>query len=87
MRASVAGTVTPIRTATNTALKAIRPGTATTIGITPNGKTAYVAVQGNGTLVPIRTASTKGRRAFAGSAPLPVTYSPILISITPDQPE
>jgi hypothetical protein len=44
VRASVAGTVTPIRTATNTALKAIRAGTATTIGITPNGKTAYVAV-------------------------------------------
>src|SRR5262249_60403940 len=37
------GAVTPIRTATNKALKPIRVGTnASGIAITPNGRTAYV---------------------------------------------
>ena len=38
------GTVTPIRTATNTALKSIKVGVhPDAIAITPDGKTAYVA--------------------------------------------
>ena len=42
---SDSGTVTPIRTATNTALKAITVGSTrrVAIAITPDGKTAYVA--------------------------------------------
>src|ERR1019366_8813471 len=49
-------TVTPIRTATNTALKAINVGDdPQSIAITPNGKTAYVANYVSGTVTPIRT--------------------------------
>ena len=40
---NTAGTVTPIRTATNTALPPIRTGgNPIEIAITPDGKTAYV---------------------------------------------
>ena len=43
------GTVTPIRTATNTALKPITVGIGNgSIAITPNGKTAYVTSPGIG---------------------------------------
>ena len=63
------GTVTPIRTATNTALAPIRVGKfpqaePLAIAITPDGTTIYVAdvvAQGSphqqGTVVPIRTAT------------------------------
>jgi YVTN family beta-propeller protein len=52
------GTVTPIRTATNTALKAIKvSGTPYAIAITPDGKTAYVTGGKSATVTPINTAT------------------------------
>src|SRR5215467_10300818 len=54
------GTVTPIRTATNTALPPIKVGDyPQAIAITPDGKTAYVVNSGSypGTVTPIRTAT------------------------------
>jgi YVTN family beta-propeller protein len=62
--------VTPIRTATNTAGKAIAVGKdPVAIAITPNGKTAYVANAGSGngpsdTVTPIRTATDKAGKAI-----------------------
>ena len=54
---NTAGTVTPIRTATNTALPPIRTGgNPFVIAITPNGKTAYVSLVSAGVAV-IRTAT------------------------------
>src|SRR6516162_2675815 len=51
------GTVTPIRTATNTALPPVKTGPGPVrIAITPDGKTAYV-VNSSGTVTPIRTAT------------------------------
>jgi DNA-binding beta-propeller fold protein YncE len=65
--ASVSGTVTPIRTATNTALPPVKVGVgANAIAITPDGKTAYVAIAPNarqqGTVVPVRTATNRALR-------------------------
>jgi hyaluronoglucosaminidase len=64
------GTVTPIRTATNTAAKAIRVGGPIKedtpppyIAITPNGKTVYVSNAYLG-VVPIRTATDKVGRTM-----------------------
>jgi DNA-binding beta-propeller fold protein YncE len=51
------GTVTPIRTASNTALRPIRTGGPNAIAITPNGRTAYVTNFVLGTVTPIRTAT------------------------------
>jgi len=52
------GTVTPIRTATNTALPPVKTGRGpTAIAITPDGKTAYVANFMSGTVTPIQTAT------------------------------
>jgi len=65
-----ANTVTPIRTATNTALKAIKVGNfPDAIVITPNGKTAYVSNGGNGaapgnTVTPIDTATNTALKAI-----------------------
>jgi len=54
----MSGTVTPIRTATNMAGKAINVQKyPDAIAITPNGKTAYVASALLGTVTPIRTAA------------------------------
>ena len=56
------GFVVPIRTATNTALKAIMVGKFPgAIAITPNGETAYVA--SNSGVTPISTAANKARQA------------------------
>ena len=61
------GTVTPIRTATNKAGKAIKVGSGPkAIAITPNGKTAYVASTGSDTVTPIRTATNKRRNGDQG---------------------
>jgi YVTN family beta-propeller protein len=76
----VTRTVTPIRTATNTALKPIGVGTGSSsivpsdIAITPNGKTAYVAT--NLGVTPINTATNVRGKLIKvpGSA----------IAITPD---
>jgi DNA-binding beta-propeller fold protein YncE len=51
------GTVTPIRTASNTALPPIKAGNPNAIAITPDGKTAYVTNFILGTVTPIRTAT------------------------------
>ena len=59
------GTVTPIRTATNTALTPIKVGVSPeAIAITPDGKTAYVANLGSGTVTPIRTATNTALTAI-----------------------
>jgi DNA-binding beta-propeller fold protein YncE len=59
-------TVTPIRTATNTALPAIKiRGYPAAIAISPDGKTAYVASDGDirsGWVTPIRIASNTALR-------------------------
>ena len=52
------GTVTPIRTATNTALAPITVGQdPRALAITPDGKTIYVTNYQSGTVTPIRTAT------------------------------
>ena len=66
------GTVTPIRTATSTALKPIQVGQVPArIAITPDGKTAYVTNAGSGTVTPIRTATNTALKPIqVGSNPL-----------------
>ncbi len=66
------GTVTPITTATGKAGKAINVGSFPwAIAVTPNGKTAYVANSGSGTVTPIlrgaRTASMTSDLQFPES--------------------
>src|SRR5215469_16626181 len=72
------GTVTPIRTATNTALKAIKVGIGPfAIAITPDGKTAYVTNRHSGTVTPIRTATNTALKAInVGSGPFAVAITP-----------
>ena len=71
--------VIPIRTATNTAGKAIRVGSGPdAIAITPDGRTAYVANGRSGTVTPIRTATNKAL------APITVGSGPDAVAITPD---
>ena len=69
-------TVTPIRTATGKALKAIKVGNGPTqIAITPNGKTAYVITSSG--VVPINTATNKAGKAIkAGSGPGAIAITP-----------
>ncbi len=70
--------MTPIRTATNKAGKAIKVGSYPwAIAITPNGKTAYVVNQDSGTVTPIRTATNTALQAIK------VETGPIAIAITP----
>ena len=75
-------TVTPIITATNTALPPIPVGDAPdAIAITPDGKTAYVTNQGSGTVTPIDTTTN------TALPPINVGTSgglPDAIAITPD---
>jgi YVTN family beta-propeller protein len=73
------GTVTPIRTATNTALKPITVGQdPRAFAITPDGTTIYVANYQSGTVTPIRTATN------TALAPIRVGGNPWAIAITPD---
>ena len=75
----MSGTVTPINTVTNTAGPQIRVGNLpVAIGITPNGKTAYVLNQGSDTVTPINTATN------TAGAPIPVGFDPVAIAITPN---
>ena len=71
-------TVTPIRTATGKALKAIKVGKdPDVIAITPNGKTAYVANTGSETVTPIRTATGKALKAIkVGNGPTQIAITP-----------
>jgi YVTN family beta-propeller protein len=71
------GTVTPIRTATGTALPPIKVGNPGAMAITPDGKTAYVASDPD-TVTPIRTATN------TALAPIKVGHSPEFIVFTPD---
>ena len=72
------GTVTPIRTGANTALKAIKVGSeAGGIAITPNGKTAYVD-SGEYTVVPFHIATNTAGKAIK------VLNGPEAIAITPN---
>ncbi len=69
------GTVTPIRTATNKALKPIQVGAgAGDIAITPNGRTAYVSTSAG--VVPINTATNKPGKLIkipGGTGPIVIT--------------
>jgi YVTN family beta-propeller protein len=68
-----AGTVTPIRTATNTAGPPIAVGTGPfAIAITPDGTTAYVTNDGSGTVTRSRPLpAPPGRPSRSGVIPLP----------------
>ncbi len=72
------GTVTPIRTATNTALTAIKVGiTPVAIAITPSGKTAYVADTPLNAVTPFFTATgTAGKPIGAGEDPEVIAVTP-----------
>ena len=77
------GTVTPIRTATNTALAPVKVQPhPDAIAIIPDGKTAYAVSTGksnnSGTVTPIRTATN------TALAPVKVGGHPNAIAITPD---
>ena len=86
--AGQSGTVTPILTATGTALKPIRIGKeygqiSSAIVFRPDGKTAYVLSStvlggGSGTVTPIRTASNTALK------PIAVGQDPRALAITPD---
>ena len=82
----LSGTVTPIRTATNTALPPIRVGTdPRAIAITPDGKTAYVvkiAPSRGLTVTPIRTATNKALPPITVGRTYPQNLPSI--AITPD---
>ena len=70
--------MTPIRTATNTALKAIKVGRQpVVIAITPDGKSVYVANRDSGTVTPIRTSTKTALTAIK------VGFNPDAIAITP----
>jgi YVTN family beta-propeller protein len=81
---SGSGTVTPIRTATNTPLPPIKTGYDTAaIAITPDGKTAYAVNMGYypntpGTVTPIRTATN------TALPPIKIGAVTADIAITPD---
>ena len=69
--------VTPIRTATSTALPPITVGRGScAIAITPDGKTAYVTNMTSGTVTPIRTATNTAQR------PIEVGRGPCAMAIT-----
>lgn len=74
------GTVTPIRTATNTAGKPIKTGanpSLVAMAATPNGKTVYVVNQGPGTVTPINTATnTAGPNIKVGVTPGAIVITP-----------
>jgi YVTN family beta-propeller protein len=76
------GTVTPIRTATNTAGKPIKTGAnpfSVAMAVTPNGKTVYVVnEEPHGTVTPINTATN------TAGANIKVGVTPAAIVITPD---
>jgi YVTN family beta-propeller protein len=73
------GTVTPIMTAANKALKPIKVGRDPRFfAITPDGKTIYVSISRSGTVTPIDTATGKVL------APIKVGGPPGSIAITPD---
>ena len=79
---SGSGTVTPIRTATNTALAPIKVGESpVAIAITPDGQTAYVVFGSGpsrpGIVIPIRTATNQTLR------PIKVRSLEGTIAITP----
>jgi YVTN family beta-propeller protein len=76
---SGSGTVTPIRTATNKAGKAIQAGSGPfAVAITPNGQTAYVADENSSAVTPISTATN------TAGTPIPVGNDPQYIAITPN---
>jgi DNA-binding beta-propeller fold protein YncE len=82
-------TVTPIRTATNTALKPIKIGKPPAgyefpdqIAITPNGRTAYVSTTAG--VVPIRTATNTALKLIKVGNGQPAQPGPSPIAITPN---
>jgi len=78
-----AGTVTPVNTATNTALKAIPVGRSPfAIAVTPDGKTVYVngesAPGGTWGVTPISTATNKAGKVIG------IPQEPYAFAITPN---
>ena len=74
--------VTPVNTATNTALAPIPVGYAPlAIALTPDGRTAYVANEGAGTVTPIHTATNTALKPIGIGRSSGNDYT---IAITPD---
>jgi len=72
-------TVTPIRTATNTALPPIPVGDEPfDMAVTPNERTLYVLNSGGDTVTPIRVATN------TAGAPIPAPHQPFTLAITPN---
>ncbi len=72
--------MTPIRTATSTALPRIETGLSPyAVALTPDGKTAYVANLRSGTVTPIRTATN------TALPPIKTGRNPDAIAITPQR--
>jgi len=70
--------VTPIRAATNTALRPVKTGhKPLAITVTPNGTTVYVVNELSSTVTPISTATSTALR------PIKVGSFPLAIAITP----
>jgi YVTN family beta-propeller protein len=76
--ASGSGTVTPIRTLTDSPGKPIGVGEdPTVVAITPNGDTAYVLNQDSDTVTPIQTVTgTAGAAISVGSEPAAIAFTP-----------
>ena len=77
--------MTPITTATNTAGAPIRADhQPVAVAITPDGKTAYVANFGSGTVTPITTATnTAGPPITVGSFPQAIAIMPYTVTRAP----
>ena len=77
--------MTPIATATNTAGPPITVGSEPdAIAITPDGKTAYAANFGSGTVTPIATATnTAGPPITVGSEPIAIAITPATVTRAP----
>jgi YVTN family beta-propeller protein len=79
VRTAAKGSVTPIDTATNTVIKNIPVSRNTTaVAITPDGKTAYVALNalrpgGRGAVIPVSTSTYRAGRPIKVASILPAT--------------
>lgn len=77
--AGFSGSVTPIVTATNTALTPVKVGNISVgMVMAPTGKTLYTLATGDNTVVPLRTAPLTALK------PIRVGIRPVSIAMTPD---
>jgi YVTN family beta-propeller protein len=73
----IPGAVIPISTATNRAGHAIQVSGPWWIAITPDGRTAYVANDGSGTVTVINTTTNTAEKTIkVGNAPGPIVITP-----------